>query len=40
MTKHGDTFDLVGLADIEEEELALCTLISGNELKLQQFIDL
>ena len=40
MTKHDDTFDLVGLVDIGEEELALRTLISGNEWKLQQFIDL
>ena len=28
MTKHGDTFDLVGFVDIGEEELALRTLIS------------
>ena len=40
MTKHGDTFDLVGLVDIGEEELALRTLMSGKDSKLQQFIDL
>ena len=41
MTKHGDTFDLVGLVDIGEEELALRTLMSSNEWQqLQQFIDL